>query len=206
MRLLRRFKTYSGIKKFYIILPWIVIFFTIPLVFANLAIVSNAEGKTFDSVTSIPSNRTGLLPGTSKIGRSGGENQYYRFRINATAQLLKSGKIQRVLISGDRTGDYNEPDDMKTDLIKLGIPADKILLDYTGFSTIESMRHAKKYDSHITVISQKFHNERAIYLGETIGLKVIGYNAKNETAYRGFLTALRERFARVKLFIDIWTD
>lgn len=59
------------------------------------------------------------------------------------------------------------------------------------------------------VISQKFHNERAIYLAEHFGLKVHnikGYNAVAPTSKMALMTYIREYFARVKVFVDILTD
>ncbi|MBT8180545.1 MAG: YdcF family protein, partial [Eudoraea sp.] len=88
---------------------------------------------------------------------------------------------------------------------KGGIPAEKIYLDYAGFRTLDSMVRAKfifGLDS-VTVISQKFHNERAIYLAEKKGLKAIGFNAKGISGKQGIKVQFREYFARVKVFIDL---
>ena len=69
----------------------------------------------------------GLLLGTSKFLRNGKSNQYFDNRIAATVELFKSGKIKNVVISGDNSKkDYNEPEDMKNELIKRGIPEDRI--------------------------------------------------------------------------------
>lgn len=63
---------------------------------------------------------------------------------------------------------YNEPTTFKKDLIMGGIPNEIIFSDYTGFRTLDSMVRANVFfglDS-ATIISQKFHNEWAIYLAE----------------------------------------
>jgi SanA protein len=60
-----------------------------------------------------------------------------------------------------------------------------------------------------TIISQKFHNERAIYQAEHLGLDVENiqaYNAKDPKSKRAYLTFIREYFARVKMFIDLLTN
>jgi len=94
---------------------------------------------------------------------------------------------------------------MKDELIKRGIPTDKIYLDYAGFRTFDSMYRMREIFGQVrfTVISQEFHNRRAVYIGKRLGLDVIGYNAKDVDAYNGFKTKLREKLARAKLFLDI---
>lgn len=95
---------------------------------------------------------------------------------------------------------------MKHALVKQGIPEKFIYLDYAGFRTFDSMIRAKEIfnqDSFV-VISQKFHNERAVYIVRNNGVIAFGYNAEDVSAYNGFLTNIRELFARVKVFLDIF--
>ncbi|WP_246473972.1 SanA/YdcF family protein [Arenibacter arenosicollis] len=112
--------------------------------------------------------------------------------------MYKAGEIDFVLISGDNSSlYYNEPTVFKKDLIKGGIPQEKIFLDYAGFRTLDSMVRAKTIfglDS-ATMISQKFHNERAIYLAEEKGLHAIGFNADNISLKNGLKVQIREYFA-----------
>ena len=164
------------------------------------------SGKTFNTLNDIPKNKVGLILGTSKRLTSGNPNPYYHNRISATVRLYEAGKIEYILVSGDNaTLYYNEPYTIKKDLIKAGIPENKIFLDYAGFRTLDSMVRAKYVfglDS-VTVISQKFHNERAIFLAERKGLYAIGFNAKDITGSDGLKVRLREYGARVKVFIDL---
>ena len=131
---------------------------------------------------------------------------YFEYRIRATIQLYKSGKIKYVLVSGDNgNNNYDEPTAFKNELISRGIPAEKIYLDYAGFRTLDSVirAHAIFGQSSFTIISQKFHNERAIYLAEKKRLNVVGYNAEDLTTNAGMKTKVREIFARTKAFLDI---
>jgi len=185
----------------------ILIVFPILLIFVcNMVIESSAKHKTFSSLDNIPKNRVGLVLGTSRKLVSGHANPYYTNRINATAALYTANKIDFVLVSGDNGSIYyNEPTTMKKDLISKGIPEDRIFLDYAGFRTLDSMVRANVVfglDS-VTVISQKFHNERAIYLANQKGLRAIGFNAKEIKGQQGFKVKFREYFARVKVFIDL---
>lgn len=176
---------------------------------ANYCVKHTAKEFIYQNVSFVPQNKAGLLLGTSKLLKSGLPNQYFQNRIRAAADLFKAGKIEVIVISGDnsRKG-YNEPEDMKSALVQIGVPEDKIYLDYAGFRTLDSIIRMDKIfgQRSFTIISQQFHNERAIYIAHAKGLQAIGFNAEDVNAYSGFKTNLREKFARVKLFLDLWTD
>lgn len=176
-------------------------------------VVSNAKGKVFSDIDSIKSNKVGLLLGTTPQARIGRiTNYFFIYRIDAAEKLYKAGKIERILISGDENSldGINEPECMKDSLVARGIPASSIILDGKGYRTICSVVNANKVFGlkSFTIISQKFHNERAIYEAKHLGLDVEnlqGYNAKTPRSRRAYLTTIREYFARVKMFIDIMT-
>lgn len=173
--------------------------------FANARIKSAASNKLYNDTASIPYNKVGLLLGCSKLLSNGYPNLYYQYRIDAAADLLKSGKIKYLVISGDNgRKDYNEPEDMKNDLVQKGIDSSVIILDYAGFRTFDSVVRLKEiFDQQsVTIISQQFHNERAIFIAEKEGINAIGYNAKDVVKYAGFKTQQREKLARCKAFID----
>ena len=183
------------------------------LIACNLIIVNNAKGKTFYEIDSITPSEYGLLLGTTpqtRIGRR--TNYFFKYRIDATEQLYKAGKIKRILISGDENSldGVNEVECMKESLIAHGVDVKDIILDGKGFRTLDAVvRAVKVYNIHsLVVISQRFHNERAIYLTEHLGLKVHdiqGYNAADPTSKMALITYVREYFARVKVFVDIPT-
>jgi len=173
---------------------------------ANYAIAKNAENKTFDKADKIAKNKVGLVLGTSQYLKNGYLNLFFKYRIDATVELYKKGKIDFVLVSGDNSRkNYDEPTAFKNELIKRGIPAGKIYLDYAGFRTLDSVVRAKEIfgQTSITIISQKFHNERAIYLAEKYGIKAVGFNAKDISGRYGIRTHIREYLARTKAFLDI---
>jgi SanA protein len=176
------------------------------VMFANYRINKSTEQKVFDCADSISFNKVGLLLGTSKFLKSGQANLYFQYRIDAAVELFNSGKIEYLVISGDNSRkEYNEPLDMKEELAKKGIPAENIHLDYAGFRTYDSVYRLRDIfgQESFTVISQRFHNQRAIYIAKRLGMEAIGYNAKNVDSYSGFKTNTREKFARVKVFIDL---
>ncbi len=177
------------------------------LVFAaNYSIEKNAENKTYSDVSNIPKNNVGLVLGTAKTLKNGRTNLYFTYRIDATIELYKKGKIAFVLVSGDNGNtQYDEPTDFKNELIKGGIPPNRIFLDYAGFRTLDSVIRAKEIfgQTSVTIISQKFHNERALYLAEKNGISAIGFNARDVTGRYGFKTRIREYFARTKAYFDV---
>ena len=174
--------------------------------FPNKTIVNNAKGKTFNTTSEIPRNKVGLLLGASKFVANGRINVYYTNRINAAVELYKAGKINIILVSGDNGREtYDEPTTFKEDLIKKGIPESAIVLDYAGFRTLDSVVRAKEIfgQDSITIISQEFHNQRAIYLAEEHNIKAIAYNAKDVSDRVGFKTNMREYLAKTKASLDI---
>lgn len=175
---------------------------------ADTWVSNQAHDATFNQLDQLPANRVGLLLGTSKYGAGGGINTYYRNRLNAAFELYMSGKIDYILVSGDNgTIYYNEPTTMKKDLVAMGIPEDHIYLDYAGFRTLDSVVRSKSVfgQTSITIISQRFHNERALVLAKMNDIEAVAYNAKDVGFRFGFKTQLREKLARVKLIIDLVT-
>lgn len=188
---------------------WLLPVILVPLiviVVCDAVIESHARGRLYADPAEIPYNKVGLVLGTARHQPEGGMNPYYEYRIAATLALFKAGKISYVLVSGDNGSIYyNEPDTIKKDLIAGGIPAERIFLDYAGFRTLDSMVRAKivfGLDS-VTVISQEFHNERALYIAGKKGLHALGFNARDVSGPQGRKVHLREYFARVKVFMDL---
>jgi len=169
-------------------------------------VARSARSLCYDSLADLPTRRVAVVLGTGKYLRSGQENLFYRHRVEAAARLFKAGKVEYLLVSGDNSRkDYDEPTTFKEDLIRRGIPRDRIYLDYAGFRTLDSMVRAKavfSQDSFI-VVSQPSHNERAVYIARHKGLDALGYNAQDVGARYGLRTRVREVFARVAALLDV---
>lgn len=169
-------------------------------------IIERRSSSTYSSVEKIPNNKVGLVLGTSKFLKSGNLNPYYLNRIHAAYALFRAKKIKFILLSGDNgRRSYDEPTLMKEDLIALGVPEKRIYLDYAGFRTWDSMIRSKAVfgQTKMTVISQEFHNVRAIYIAEKHGILAIGFNAKSVKTGSGNTTPFREYFARVNVMLDV---
>lgn len=177
--------------------------------FSNYTISNSAKNKTFSNIAALQKNRVGLLLGTAKYYKDGGINLYFQYRIDAAVELYKNDKIDFILVSGDNSSQYyNEPKAFKKELVKRGIPAEVIFLDYAGFRTLDSVIRAEAVfgQNEITIISQQFHNERAIYIADKNGINAIGYNAKDILGSSGYKVQFREYFARTKAFLDVIFD
>lgn len=183
------------------------------ILICNHLVVNNAKDKVFSDIDSIKYNKVGLLLGTTPQARIGRiTNYFFVYRIDAAEQLYKAGKIEQILISGDEHSldGVNEPECMRDSLVARGVHASAIILDGKGYRTICSVVNANKVYGlkNFTIISQKFHNERAIYQAEHLGLDVENiqaYNAEDPKSRRAYLTTIREYFARVKMFLDLMT-
>lgn len=196
----------SIVKKYYKPVLAIALLLLLLIVWANIRISNSVKEYIKNNVAELPECKAGLLLGTSKFLRSGLPNEYFYNRINAAVELFKSGKIKYIIVSGDNSiKEYNEPLDMKNELIKNGVPDSLIYLDYAGFRTFDSVIRAKEIfgQSSYIIISQEFHNQRAVYIARHYDIEAYGYNAKDVSAYMGFKTRMREYFARVKVFVDI---
>ena len=177
----------------------------------DIFVAWNASGKTYEDVDSIPHRKVGLILGTSPISTwTGRRNYYFDHRIKAGAELYKAGKVDWLVVSGgdyrNTENGYDEPVAMRDSLMKQGVDSTRIILDYDGTRTLNSiakMRDVYCQDS-ITIISQEYHNERALYLAKHLGIDAIAFNAKTPGQHTSWWRNRgREVLARVKLFIDV---
>ena len=176
------------------------------IVFANYNIKQSSDSFLYDDASKIPTTKVSMLLGTSKTLSSGFPNAYFTNRIKAAADLYKSGKIKYIIVSGDNSRkDYKEPEDMQLALMQQGVPQDKIYLDFAGFITLDSVLRAKEIfgQQKLIIISQKFHNERAVFLARKNNIEAYGYNAENVNKYAGLKTNLRVYFAKAKVYWDL---
>jgi SanA protein len=166
----------------------------------------STRSEIYSDVSLVPHKKVGLLLGTAKNLRHGWENLYYKYRIEAAVALFKAGKIDYILVSGDNgQKNYDETSAMQADLIAMGVPKEKIFMDYAGFRTLDSILRCKEVfgESSITIISQPFHNQRAVFIANHKDIAAVGFNARDVNINAGFKTQLREKFARVKMLLDL---
>ena len=176
----------------------------------NLVVKHQAKGKVYADVSEVPYRKVGLVLGTISIV-NGYQNRYYNYRMDAAAQLYFANKVSYLLLSGDNhVSHYNEPESMRRSLIERGVPDSVIYLDCAGFRTFDSMVRAKKVfaQNALTVISQEWHNERALFIAEHYDLDAIAFCAQDYTAGRKIYwkNHLREALAKVKVVLDLMVN
>lgn len=181
------------------------LFLHLVVVFAGcyLLVQWMARGRCYNAVDKVPARVCGLVLGCSPHGG----NPYFITRIKAAADLYHAGKVHYLVVSGDnfREG-YNEPAEMKKALIKEGVPADKIYCDYAGFRTLDSIVRAKEIfgQEEFTVISQRFHNERALYIARRKGMRdSVAFDAANPATSSVIKMHVREVGARIMAILDV---
>lgn len=90
-------------------------------------------------------------------------------------------------------------------LIGLGVPDNAIIRDYAGFRTLDSVVRAQKvfHCNSLIIVSQKFHNQRAVFIARHYGIDAVGYNAR-DVASKSNLTHWREFAARFGAVLDLY--
>lgn len=175
------------------------------IVYANVTAVWASRGRLFSDPSKLPECRAGLVFGTTdRI--NGRENLYFRYRIDAAVKVWNAGKIDTIIVSGSSDDAYyDEPDKMARALVRRGIPEDRIVPDKAGDRTLDSVVRIKEAldGKPVLFISQRFQNERAIYLAKAHGIKAFGFNAEDVDTSGGLKTKLREVGARVKMWLDV---
>lgn len=166
----------------------------------------SAREVCYSKVDRVPVRLVGLVLGcVKKIGQY--DNEYFTTRVEAAARLYQNGKVQYLIVTGDNSHHgYDEPTDLKAALVAKGVPADHIYCDYAGFRTLDSVVRANKIfgQDDCTIISQRFHNERAVYLAKRSGMPdVVAFNARNPETASLWKMYLREMFARVAAVFDV---
>lgn len=127
--------------------------------------------------------------------------------MEATARLWKEGKVKYLILSGNNDSEYyNEPVDMQRALVKLGVPASVMTLDYAGYRTFDSVVRCKDVfnQEKITIISQNFHNARALYIGNHEGMEAIAFAAQDVPDGYSLRTLIREYLARPNAILDVY--
>lgn len=186
---------------------WTVFGVVVMVLLCNWIVVDATRNKVFFDLKSLPSNDVGLVLGTSKYVTKGKENLFFKYRMEASALLFKEGKVKYLILSGNKEAEtYDEPKAMKQALTKLGVPEDAMMLDTAGYRTYDSVIrcHEVYGQERVTVISQNFHNARALYLAGHEGLDAIGFAAQDVPDGYSVKTLLREYLARPKAMLDVY--
>ena len=174
------------------------------IVACNVIIVSVSCGKCYDRIDSIPHSTYGILLGT---GRKSTPSPYYDARVQGAIDLYKAGKIDYVVISGKNLyPDYQEVDSMVAAMEQAGVPI--AIIDFNGtntYTSLNSFGDVFGYRDRLTIISQSFHNQRAVFYGALLFQEIpIAYNVQDTNIwYWNVWRYIRESLARTKAVLFI---
>ncbi len=191
------------IKAFLLVILFLVLFVAI----SNFWMIGVTYPRVYDVAEALPHKKVALVLGTTNKLKSGGPNPYFTGRISTVAQLFREGKIDRILVSGDnRSKYYNEPVRMKEALLKEGIPAEFITLDFAGLRTLDSIVRCKEIfgQKDIIIVTQRFHGYRALFISEYYNLNAVVMSAQMVKFPDSLPTTLREVMARPLAIIDLY--
>ena len=164
-----------------------------------------AAAECFEQVADVPRAPVALVLGCAETLPDGRNNLYFGRRMDAAAELFRSGTVERLIVSGDNsTVSYDEPTAMKAALVARGVPEERIHCDYAGFRTFDSVVRAELVfgQRSFVVVSQRFHAERAVFLARSRGLEAWGYCAEAVGGGAGLRIRARETVARTAAVLD----
>ncbi len=171
----------------------------------NINIVLNSKKHIYSDINKVPEMQTGLVLG-AYVYPNGVMSDMLKDRATTTLELYNAGKIKKILISGDHgTKIYDEVNVLKKYFLENNVRSEDIFLDHAGFDTYDSLYRAKEIfqvDSLI-IITQNFHLPRAVYIGNKLDIKTIGFIADKHQYIAVELNYLREYIARIKAWINI---
>ena len=175
------------------------------LLLSNIWVAYANNDQLYDDIQETPSKEYALVLGTSKKGIYG-TNLYFKYRMEAAAELYLNNKVDSIIVSGDNhVVTYDEASDMENYLVELGVPRGVIIKDYAGFRTLDSVVRAKKVFNcnSLIIVSQEFHNKRAIFIANHYNIDAVAYNARDLQRRLGKFH-WREFFARPLMILDLY--
>lgn len=163
--------------------------------YGNNYIVSEKNAPIVDAI---------IIPG-AKINANGTPSNSLKNRLDLGYQLYEKGCAKKILVSGDHSSEYyDEVTVMREYLENLGVPPEDIFLDHSGLDTYHTMYGAKNLFgvSNAIVVSQHYHNVRAIYIGRQLGMTALGVDAEDAESATTKKMNIREFGARFKAFFQ----
>lgn len=174
----------------------------------NKYVFSNNSGKIKTSITEVPTEepkRVAIVFGARVFADGRLTNSLYD-RVLTSVELYRAGRVKKLLMTGDRKDDsYDEPSAMKKMALELGVAESDIVLDNDGKRTFDSCYRAKEVFEvqKAILVTQDYHQPRALYLCNSLGIDSIGIAANRRTYDREDYYHLREFFSVASAWSEI---
>lgn len=186
--------------------PWIKGFLSLVLgfgLYSNVWLWSAGLGRTFHRVEQVPAGSVLVLLGTNEFVKGTQEpTGTYRPRIEAAAELARSGRVKVAIVSGIE----EQTQSMARDLRAAGATC-PIVRDPYGWRTIDSVHrvHAAYPGEPVVFVSQGWHGDRALWIADRLGMNACTYAADFGRGWRPWWGAARDLFAKPKAVWDWMT-
>jgi vancomycin permeability regulator SanA len=174
----------------------------------NKYVYSQTGGKIQKSMTEIPSEepkRVAIVFGARVWNDRTPSNSLYD-RVLTGVELYRAGRVKKLLMSGDRQDEnYDEPAAMKKLAIELGVAESDIVLDNDGKRTFDTCYRAKEIFEikKAILVTQDYHQPRALYLCRSLGVESIGITANRRTYEGEKYYHFREFFSVASAWFEI---
>ncbi len=183
----------------------VVLLGALALLIPNLVIPLSARGHIVRSPEEAPAAPVAIVLG-ARVYSSGAPSAMLADRLETAVQLYRSGKVQKLLLSGDHgQTTYDEVNAMLAYVRERGVADEDAFTDHAGFSTYETMYRARdvfQVESAL-IVTQEFHLPRAVYTARSLGLDAVGVTADLRPYAEEDRLLVRDWLARVKAFVQL---
>ena len=190
------------------LIPWCALFLGICLFFGVFLVAISAAVKhktapritTAEALVNAGEHFDLIIVLGCAVRPDGSLSHMLEDRVKTSVSLYEAGLADRILMSGDRSEGYDEVSAMEREAERIGVPAEKILIDPTGYSTYESIVNLLKEHKgkRVLIVTQEYHLYRALYIAEKLDIDAFGVSADLRTYRKQLKYDLREILARVK--------
>ena len=194
------------LKKIFVGSYKLFLFILIILTIWNFSLDLRYSKKIYENISDVPVMQTAVVLGTS-VRPGGKPSTFLLERLDKAVELYRNNRVQKLLLTGDNSGKYyDEVNAMRKYVLKYNIDSKDIFLDHNGLRTLDSIYRGKhKFQIKSAVlVTQKFHQPRALFLAERFNLKAVGYAADSGRSKLSFYNMTREFLARYLAIFDIY--
>jgi len=183
---------------------WVSGLLSVFFIFSNLWLWSAGWGRDLRvTPQKIPQDVVLVLLGLNERDeKTGKPSECFRLRIEAAAELCRTGKIKLVVTSG-----LNSQARVMADRLRGAGVTTPIVLDPYGWRTLDSVKRALVVfpEDKIIFVSQSWHCDRALWITDRISTtpnKALAYSADFGREPMAYYNFMRDFLAKPKAVLD----